>query len=68
MRKMAALFFMALFLCYMLTNSARPEPAFEKGSLAVTQHQVGYILLLLLVLALTLHHFFISSFDGLIDA
>ncbi|KAJ1381767.1 Phytosulfokine [Sesbania bispinosa] len=41
MSKITALFFTALFLCYMLTHSARPEPSFNKDSLGVvTQHQV----------------------------
>ncbi|XP_004511809.1 phytosulfokines 3 [Cicer arietinum] len=39
MSKVATLFFMALFLCYMFTDSARPEPAFQKESLVVTQQQ-----------------------------
>jgi hypothetical protein len=44
MNKIAAMFFMAVFLHCMLTHSARPEPPFQKESLVVTQHdQVGSI-------------------------
>ncbi|KAK2426344.1 hypothetical protein P8452_41028 [Trifolium repens] len=38
MNKIAAMFFMAVFLHCMLTHSARPEPPFQKESLVVTQH------------------------------
>ncbi|XP_045816284.1 phytosulfokines 3-like [Trifolium pratense] len=38
MNKIAAMFFMALFLHCMLTHSARHEPPFQKESLVVTQH------------------------------
>lgn len=50
MSKVATLFFMALFLCYMFTDSARPEPAFQKESLVVTQQQVGFLLLMLMLM------------------
>jgi hypothetical protein len=44
MNKIAAMFFMAVFLHCMLTHSARPEPPFQKESLVVTQHdQAGSI-------------------------
>jgi hypothetical protein len=44
MNKIAAMFFMAVFLHCMLTHSARPEPPFQKESLVVTQHdKVGSI-------------------------
>ncbi|CAL0331754.1 unnamed protein product [Lupinus luteus] len=39
MNKITALFFMALFLCYALTNSTRHEPGFHKESSVVTPHQ-----------------------------
>ncbi|XP_061338878.1 phytosulfokines-like [Gastrolobium bilobum] len=39
MSKITALFFTVLFLCYMVTHSARPEPVFHKESSAVTHHQ-----------------------------
>ncbi|XP_027362284.1 phytosulfokines-like [Abrus precatorius] len=39
MSKITAMFFLAMFLCCILTHSASPEPAFHKESLIVTQHQ-----------------------------
>ncbi|AES94502.1 putative phytosulfokine [Medicago truncatula] len=37
MNKIAALFFMTLFLSCMLTHSSRPEPSFQKESMVATQ-------------------------------
>ncbi|XP_058778097.1 phytosulfokines 3-like [Vicia villosa] len=39
MNRITAMFFMSLFLCCMLTHSARHEPSFQKESLVVTQHE-----------------------------
>ncbi|KAK7252754.1 hypothetical protein RIF29_36941 [Crotalaria pallida] len=37
--KTTTLFFMALFLCYVLTHSTRPDPAFNNESSVVAHHQ-----------------------------
>ncbi|KAK7309137.1 hypothetical protein RJT34_05639 [Clitoria ternatea] len=39
MNKITGMFFMALFLCCMLTQSARPQPPFLKETSVVTNHQ-----------------------------
>ncbi|KAE9606829.1 hypothetical protein Lal_00026261 [Lupinus albus] len=39
MKKITALFFTALFLCYALTNSTRHQPGFHKESSVATQYQ-----------------------------
>lgn len=46
MAKLTALFFTALFLCYMVAHATRPQPLFHKESSEKTQHMVGYIMTL----------------------
>ncbi|KAK4260212.1 hypothetical protein QN277_003358 [Acacia crassicarpa] len=38
MGKLAALFFTTIFLCFVLSQASRPQPAFLKDSFAQTPH------------------------------